>query len=90
MGKWSEQNAADDFIACLNHSQTSRIGIIHQPRDVLSRHLWELFLKQDFESGEKDEGTRLTVVFDSGDVNEALSKFLDGDFFWLMPRLREN
>lgn len=60
--EWSISDPSHNFVPMLDHRKTNRVSIKHQARDVLSRHLWKLALKETFEAREDDHGSRFSVV----------------------------
>ena len=79
--KRPKRNPTHNTKAPLYDRHPLRTSIIHQPRDVLSRHLGELFLEERFEACEDDEGRRRAVVGHDLEPDRA-ALFLEEGRFW--------
>ena len=81
MGKGSIADATYNLEASLDNSQTSRVAVVHQSRNILPWHFRKLFLEQRFEAGKEDEGLWFMIVFDRDDLDITFPQLSSGRLF---------
>jgi hypothetical protein len=62
----------------LDNGNGQMCPIVNQSRDIILRHLWELFLKNALQSGENDKALPLPIVVHHSEFNFAISFFDHG------------
>lgn len=75
-------DTAYDLQPSSNNSEALRVPIVHETRDILSRHLWKLLLEQVFEARQDDHFGWCAVVIGNGKADETFALFGNSGLLW--------